>query len=152
MALYVVNFDNVSIGTAVQDLFAVKAGANVTIILHQIHLDSTNTAAAAMRLRLRRSTATLTLGTGTSYTPNALDERDQACLSTAKTNVTTQSTTSGSFVDVGFFQWDTVLPFDYLPTPEMRPRAKAAGGFVLDLPAVITAATCSGFLVFEEVV
>lgn len=150
MAMYVVNFDNVSIGTAVQDLFAVKAGASASVVLHWIHLDSTNTAAAAMRLRLRRATATVTLGTGTSYTPNALDERDAACTATAKTNVTTQSTTSGSFVDIGFFQWDTVLPFDYLPTPEDRPRCKASGGIVLDLPATITAATCSGFLVFEE--
>ena len=152
MGLYVVNFDAVSIGTAVQDLFAIKAGANVTCILHWIHLDSTNTAAAALRMRLRRATATVTLGTGTSYTPNPLNELDQACLSTAKTNVRTQSTTSGSFVDIGFFQWDTVLPFDYMPTPETRPRCKAAGGLILDLPTTITAATCSGFMVFEETV
>lgn len=150
--VYTVPIDNVAIGTAVQDIFAVKCGAGVGVVLHAIHLDSTNTSAAACRMRLKRGTATVTLGSGgSSVTPAPASFNDAAAVSTARINDTSQATTSGAFTTILGFNWDTVLPFDYFPAPEHRESCILNQGFVFDLPSTITVVTVSGYLVFEEV-
>jgi hypothetical protein len=150
--VYKLPIDAVAIGTAVQDIFAVKCGAGVGVILHAIHLDSINTAAAPCRMRLKRGTATVTLGSGgSSVTPVPAGINDSAAASTAHINDTSQASTSGAFTTIMGFNWDTVLPFDYLPPPEHRESCILNQGFVFDLPAVITAVTISGYLVFEEI-
>jgi len=149
--IYKIPMDAASVGTAVQDIFAIKCGAG-GLILHHIHLDSSNTAAAPMRLRLKRATATITLGSGgSSVTPVTANFNDAAAAATAHINDTTQATTSGAFTTLVGFNWDTVLPFDYLPPPENRDSIILNQGLVLDLPATIAAATVSGYLVLEEV-
>ena len=150
--IFKVSIDNVAIGTDVQDIFSLKAGTGTGIILHWIHLDSTNTATAALRLRLKRATATVTQGSGgTNQTPVAASSYDQG-VNTATTHIndTTQATTSGAFYNLALFNWDTVLPFDYLPAPEDRDDCKPSEAIILDLPATITATTVSGFVVYEE--
>jgi hypothetical protein len=149
---YVVPIDAVAIGTAVQDIFSLKSSATNGIIIHWIHLDSTNSAAAALRLRLKRGTATITQGSGGSViTPPPLDINETLAAGTvAHINDTSQATTNGAFTALFNFNWDTVLPFDFLPPPEDRPQCTISQGFFLDLPAVIVAATISGFMVFEE--
>src|ERR1700758_2481812 len=91
--------DNVSIGTAVQDIFSVKASAGVGLVLEAIHFDSTNTSAAALRMRLKRATATVTQGSGgTNQTPAAVHSKDQGThVATYHINDTTQATTTGAF-------------------------------------------------------
>jgi len=150
--IYVVPIDNVSIGTAVQDIFSLKSTAGNGIIIHWIHLESTNVSAAPLRMRLKRGTATVTQGSGGSApTPAPLSGLNTiAALSTAHINDTSQATTSGAFTTLFNFNWDTVLPFDFLPPPENRPDCGVSQGWILDLPATIVAVTVSGFLVFEE--
>src|ERR1700730_12043224 len=102
--IYYVPIDNVAIGTAVQDIFALKCGAG-SFNLHWIHLESTNTAAAALRMRLKRGTATVTLGSGGSVpTPAAASVRNTTAADTvAHINDTTQATTSGAFTTMAPF-------------------------------------------------
>lgn len=154
--IYAGGFDNVAIGTAVQDIFSLKAGAAKGIKIHHIHLEAASiTTAAQMRMRLKRGTATVTQGSGGSApTPGAVDPGDTLAASAVlHCNDTTQATTSGNFTGyVLYFQWNVLLPFDYMPGPEDedRDRADVAQALILDLPAVITATTVSGFIKFEE--
>lgn len=150
---YRVPIDNVTIGTAVQDIFAVKCGAGVAVVLHAIHLDSVNTVAVPCRMRLKRGASTVTLGSGGSVVTPVTGPNDSAAASTAHINDTAQATTSGGFTTVAGFNWDTVLPFDFLPTPEQREIATCIvdQGLIFDLPATITAVTVSGYMDFEEV-
>lgn len=150
--IYYVPIDNVAIGTAVQDIFAFKCGAG-GLILHWIHLESTNIAAAALRMRIKRGTATVTIGSGgTNITAVAASANNSvAAAMTAHINDTTQATTSGAFTTMAPFNWDTVLPFDYLPAPEDRIDCILNQGIILDLPATIVAVTISGFAVLEEI-
>ena len=152
---YVSAIDNISIGTAVQDLWLLKAGSAVGIQLRWIQLSAAGVSTAAeIRLRLKRSTGAITNGSaGTAPAINPVDSSQTlASTSTVRANDTTQAT--GTFTGLlKYFQWNVLLPFDYMPGPEDadRPECQASQGFVLDLPAVIAAATTiSSFAVFLE--
>lgn len=153
--VYQAGFDNVACGTAVQDLFSLLAGTAKGIILHHIHMEAASiTTAAQLRLRLKRGTATVTQGSGGS-TPSiiATDAGDSlAATAVLHCNDTTQATTSGAFSTMALFQWNVLLPFDYMPGPESEDREKAlvSQALILDLPAVIVATTISGFIKWEE--
>lgn len=154
--MYTAGFDNVTVGTAVQDIFMLKAGATNGIKLHHIHLEAASiTTAAQIRMRLKRGTATVTNGSGgTAPTPGAIDVNDTlAAASVLRCNDTTQATTSGNFTGlIIYFQWNVLLPFDYMPGPEDedRERATVNQALILDLPAVITSTIMSGFMKWEE--
>jgi hypothetical protein len=150
--LLTIPIPSVAIGTAVQDIFSSKAGAAIGLILHAIHLDSTNAAAGPLYIRLKNASATITLGSGgTVITPPPTDKSNAFSVTGVyHINDTTQATTSGAFVNLEYFIWDTVLPFDYLPPPEHRLEVAGAQGFFLDLPAVIVAATIAGYVIIEE--
>jgi hypothetical protein len=141
--------DSNSIGTAVQDIWLLFAGASNGIQLHWLQCTAASvTTAAQLRLRLKRGTATVTAGSGGS-TPaaNLVDDGDtKASGSTVHANDTTQATTSGNFTGlVEYFQWNVLLPFDYMPGPEDedRPACLVSQALILDLPAVITATMVS---------
>lgn len=153
--IYVAPFDNVAIGTAVQDIFSLLAGTTKGIQLHHIHLEASGvTTAAQIRLRLKRGTATVTQGSGgTVPTPAIVDAGDTLASTTvAHVNDTSQATTTGAFTSLAFFQWNVLLPFDYMPGPEDEDRevALVSQALILDLPAVITATTMSGFIKWRE--
>jgi hypothetical protein len=151
--VYTVPIENVSIGTAVQDIFSLLASSAVGIVLHHIHLEAGGVSSAAeIRMRLKRGTATVTQGSGgTAPTPAPLDVSDAAAVATTHINDTTQATTSGAFTTLAGFNWNVLLPFDHLPAPEDRETCKVSQALILDLPAVITATTISGFIKFAEV-
>lgn len=154
--IYEAGIDTVSIGTAVQDIWALLTGATNAAQIHWIQLTAAAvTTAAQIRLRLKRGTATVTIGSGGS-TPakNLADDGDtKASGSTLHANDTAQATTSGNFTGfLKYFQWNVLLPFDYMPGPEDedRPACGVAEAFILDLPAVITATSISGFMTWRE--
>jgi len=155
--IYVAAFDNVAVGTAVQDIFTLLSGAAKGIQLHHIHLEAASiTSAAQIRLRLKRGTATVTPGSGgTVVTPSIIDAGDTlASTTTAHVNDTVQATTSGNFTGlVEYFQWNVLLPFDYMPGPEDADRETALvnQALILDLPATIVATTMSGFIKWREI-
>lgn len=149
--------DTVAIGTAVQDIWALLAGSAKGIQLRWMQLTASSvTSAAELRLRLKRGTATVTLGSGGS-TPaaNIVDSGDTlAATATVHANDTTQATTSGNFTGyVEYFNWNVLLPFDYMPGPEEedRPQCLISQAWIFDLPATIVATTISGFIRWREI-
>jgi hypothetical protein len=154
--IYASGIDNTSIGTAVQDIWLLFNGASNGCQLHWIQATAAAvTTAAQIRMRLKRGTATVTAGSGGS-TPakNLVDDGDsKASGATVHANDTTQATTSGNFTGlVKYFQWNVLLPFDYMPGPEDEDRdaASVSEALILDLPAVITATTVSSYITWRE--
>ena len=138
-----------ALATAKQDIFAAKAGAANGIILHWIHLDSTNTTPAPLYMTLQRAT-TITLGSGgTVITPAPLDVSNGFSV-TGTYHVDDTTPSASTFTALKPFIWDTVLPFDYLPAPEHRVQVAGGEGFALTNLATIVAATVAGFTIVEE--
>jgi hypothetical protein len=154
--IYNAGFDTVSIGTAVQDIFSLLTSAAKGLQVHWAHLAAAGvTTAAEIRIRMKRGTATVTQGSGGSApTPGIVDGGDSlAATVTAHCNDTTQATTSGNFTGfVEYDQWNVLLPWDYQPGPEDedRPTCLVSQAFIIDLPAVITATSASGFIRWRE--
>lgn len=150
--IYVAVWENIAIGTAVQDIFSLLCGASNGIELHHIHLEANVSAEAALRMRLKRGTATVTQGSaGTAPTPAPVDANDGAISGvTTHLNDTTQATTSGAFTTLAGFYWDVALPFDHLPAPEDRETCTVSQALILDLPATIAATTISGYVKFRQ--
>ena len=151
MRIYTVPFENVAIGTAVQDVFSFLTGAGNGLALHHIHLEANVSAEAALRLRLKRGTGTITQGSGgTVVTPAPIDPGDPALAGiTCHIDDTTQATAT-TFTTLAGFYWDVALPFDHLPAPEDREHIGVSSILVLDLPAVIALTTISGFVKFHQ--
>jgi hypothetical protein len=152
--IYVAGFDNVSVGTAVQDILSIKSGSATCVEVHYIELNAAGvTSPAEIRLRMKRMTGTLTAGSGGSAPSiNAMDDGDsKAANATVRANDTTQASATTA-TNLGlYWQWNVLLPFQYLPAPENRLMIQAAEQLVLDLPAVIaTAITMSGFILWRE--
>lgn len=151
--VYTAFFDNVTVGTAVQDLLYLKAGAGSGIELHYISLTAGGvTSASEIRVRLKRGTGTVTAGSaGSALTPAALNSGDtKAVQATARSNDTTQATAT-TFTTLCVWQWNVLMPLEYFPAPEDRISCLASEGLVLDFPAVIAAATtCSLFAQWAE--
>ena len=146
-------FENVTVA-AVQDMFALKAGAANGVELHQIDLSAGGvTSPAEIRLRLKIGSATVTMGSGGSApTPaNASSGDTKSATATLHCNDTTQATTSGAFRNVGAWQWNVLVPFQYLPTPEDREEIAAGEAIILDMPGAPGAATLiSGTIAWRE--
>lgn len=154
--IYKSGVDNVTIGTAVQDIWDILSGASNGIQLHWLQCTAAGvTTAAEIRMRLKRGTATVTQGSGgTTPAANLVDDGDtKASGSTVHANDTSQATTSGNFTAyVEYFQWNVLLPWDYMPGPEDedRPACLTAQAFILDLPTTIVATTISQNLAWRE--
>jgi hypothetical protein len=152
--VYKTPFDNVSIA-AVQDILSLKAGAANGIEIHQIDLTAGGVnSPAEIRLRLKRLSAVVTQGTGgTALTPGPADSGDtKAATATVRANDTAQATTTGTTTLLGAWQWNVLLPWQYLPAPEDRDVCQAGEAFVLDAPAAPGAAILvSGTVVWREV-
>jgi hypothetical protein len=154
--VYTSSYDTTNIGTAVQDIWALLAGASNGIQLHAIQLTAAGvTTAAQVRLRLKRGTATVTIGSGGS-TPakNLVDDGDsKGSGSTVHANDTTQATKNGNFTGfVEFYQWNVLLPWDWPPGPfeEDQAACSVTEALILDLPATITQYSTSSFIRWRE--
>ena len=151
--VYKTFFDNVTVA-AVQDLFSLKAGAANGVELHQIDLSAGGvTAPAEIRLLLRSAPAAVTQGTGgTVPTISPSDSGDtKAATAVAHANdVTTQMTSSGTIKILAAWQWNVLLPFQYLPSPEDRDVIQASEGLALNLPGAPASTVISGSITWRE--
>lgn len=153
--VYSATFENVTIA-AVQDIFSAKAGAANGIEIHQIDLTAGGvTAPAEIRLRLKRlgGGGTITAGSaGSSLTGQPTDEGDsKASAATVRSNDTTQATMSGGTNStLGVWQWNVLLPFQYLPAPEDREVCAGGSEFVLDTPGAPASTVVSGTIKWRE--
>lgn len=146
-------FENITI-SAIQDVFSLKAGSANGLELHQIDLSAGGvTSPAEIRLRLKIGSVTVTQGSGgTVPTPSNADSGDtKATTATLHVNDTTQATTTGAFRNVGAWQWNVLIPFQYLPAPEDRETIAASEIIVLDIPGTPSASTVvSGTIAWRE--
>ena len=150
--VYSTFFDNVTVAAA-QDVFLLKAGAANGIEIHQIDLSAGGvTAPAEIRLRLKRLPATVTNGSGGSApTVSAIDSGDtKASTATVRVNDTTQATTSGTAVTLQAHQWNVLLPWQYLPSPEDREVIQASEALILDIPAAPASTVVNGTIKWRE--
>jgi hypothetical protein len=146
-------FDNITVA-AVQDLFALKAGAVNGIEIHQIDLSAGGvTAPAEIRLLMKVAPATVTLGTGgTAPTISPVDSGDtKAAAATGRANdITTQMSTTGTMKTLQAHQWNVLLPWQYLPAPEDREVIQGGEGFALNIPAAPASTIISGTIKWRE--
>lgn len=151
--VYKTYFDNVTVA-AVQDLFSLKAGAANGIELHQVDLTAGGvTAAAEIRIRLKRAPTTFTQGSaGTTPTIAVADSGEsKATAATVHANDTSQGTTSGTMIILGAWQWNVLLPFQYLPPPEDREIIQGGEGLIIDIAATPASTVVSGYISWEEI-
>lgn len=148
---YNVSFEKVSV-SAVQDLITIQgASGKMCRILEVSVWDVDTTAPTNTQLALRCSilTATVTVTGGTSVTPRPLDVGDAAASFTAKSNNTTQATTTGAKTTVreagaNVYQGDQ---YQFLAPPLIGPSES----FVYEIiTAPAAALTLSGNIVVEE--
>lgn len=152
--IYTAEFENVTI-SAIQDIFSLKAGAANGIEIHTIELSAaaSSSTPSEIRLRLKRLPATVTQGSaGSVPTIQFVDDGDtKASTAVVHANDTTIATTTGTAQILSAWQWNVILPFQYLPPPEDREVCQAAELFSLDTPAAPTSIAVSGYVKWREV-
>jgi hypothetical protein len=154
MRIYTTFFDNVTI-SAIQDVFSLKASASAGIELHYIELNAGGgiVTPAEIRMLLKRFPVTVTQGTGgTVPTIGFVDSGDtKAAGAVAHANdTTTQMSTSGTAITLAAWQWNVLLPFQYLTPPEDREVCSVSEGFALNMPAAPASTVVSGFIKWHE--
>lgn len=155
-ALFSAVFENVTI-SAIQDVFALKAGSSNGIEIRRISLTAGGvTSAAEIRLRLKWLGGTVTLGSGGSTpTPRRTSSFNPfTASSTVHCNDTTQAS-SGS-PDQSFFlanwQWMVLNEFNETPpTEEERWDCGLNEALVLEVVAAPASTVVSGFIVWREI-
>lgn len=145
--IYSASFENVSITDAAQDILFLASSASVPILVHAIRVTAGVTTDVRARTQIvRRSTAG---SGGTGITPAEYFGRNSVA---AATVATVGRTTPGTIGDILHAeQWSLLVPFEWIPTPEMRPHVPVSGFLGLHLIAGTGAArVMSGSVIFEE--
>lgn len=152
--MYVAEFENVAV-TAAQDFFELAPAANRPIKIHAVFLANITDVGDAeeemLRVKVIRGHTTTGSG-GTTQTPTALDQNDAASgVTSAELNNTTIAS-AGTPVDLHSESFNIRTGWQWIPTPEMRPRCQNAELIVVRLMAAPTdSVTMSGTVYFEEV-
>ena len=152
MRIYTTQFAGVAV-TAVQDLFALTATANMAIKIHEVVIGQiTATVIGNLRISLKRLPSTVTAGSGGS-TPTiiAINPSDASATTTVRANDTTQATTSGTAQILRSDIYNVLNGFIFLPPIEDRPIIKPSQAFIVSLDtAPGSSETMSGSIVWEE--
>lgn len=154
-AVFITRFSGVTLSAA-QDIFSLLASANKAIEIRHIQLSASGVISPAeIPLNLKRLPATVTNGSGGSTpTKQKVDKRTGVSpTATAHANDTTQATTSGTAEILASWNWNVLLPFDYMPGPEASDRESCdvSESLVFELPSTPGAAvTVSGFIKWCE--
>lgn len=134
--IYTVQFSNVTVTNAIQDVWQVQAAVTAALLIHSIRLTlvPTITSGVAQDVRInlqicRRSTT----GTGGSaVTPTGANPRNTvAATSTWTRTVVTTQGTIGNILDGE--QVSVIVPFERIYTPDQRIVVPAGTGNVLAL-------------------
>jgi len=152
--MYSVQFSDVTLAAAAQDLFELLPATQKPIVLHSVVISQRSDVGDAQEegvtLQIIRG-YTASGSAGSSTTPVPLSPIDTASGATCETNNTTVATT-GTPVILHSEAWNIRTPFVYLPTPEMRIRVANAELLVVRaLSGPADALTVCGTLYFEEV-
>lgn len=145
--MYSAAFENATVTDAAQDLLFLATSSSVPLLIHSIRISAGVTTDVRARIQLiRRSTAG---SGGTGITAQELFGRNTV---SAATTCTHSRTTPGTAGDVlAAEQWSLLVPFEFLPTPEMRVQVPVSGFIGLHLVAGTGASrSMSGQVIFEE--
>lgn len=150
---YNIVFRGVSI-TAVQDLCAAYAGANmaievISLTLGQVSLQTVEN----LQISIKRLTATVTAGSGGgAFTPSRDNDSDAAATFTARINDTTQATTSGSTAYLHVDTWNEVNGYQWIWPERARPSCSLSEALIFSLDSAPTATrTVSGSIKIREI-
>jgi hypothetical protein len=149
---YSVQFNNVSVA-AVQDLIALYCGANMACELNGIVLGQiTGTTVQNLRISVKRLPATVTSGSGgSSPTPQKIMRGDSAATATARTNDTTQASTSGTPALLHEDVFNTVNGYQFFWPPNVSPVCGPSEAAIFSLDGAPSGAMfMSGTLYFSE--
>jgi len=152
MAMYSAIFDNVSVSAA-QDFFELVAPSTGSVVIHAIFIgqstDYGDAQAEGLRILLTRGHTASGSG-GSSPTIQKYDTSANASSgATVEANNTTPASTSGVTILADVF--NVQVGWQFIPTPEMRPRLAASQRFTVNLPAApADALTMSGTIIWEE--
>lgn len=146
--IYSAPFENVTITDAAQDIAFLAASSSVPIIVHAVRITAGVTTDVRARIQIvRRSTAG---SGGTGITPSEFHGRNSVSAATTATHSRTTPGTIGDILHAE--QWSLLVPFEWLPTPEMRPHVPVSGFIGVNLAAGTGASrVMSGSIIFEEV-
>lgn len=145
--MYSAPFENVTITDAAQDIVFLATSSSVAILVHSIRVTAGVTSDVRARVQItRRSTAG---SGGTGITPNEMFGRNTVA---AATTCTYARTTVGTIADIlDPEQWSLLVPYEAIPTPEMRIHVPVSGFLGLHLIAGTGASrVMSGRVIFEE--
>lgn len=145
--MYSAGFENVTFTDAAQDLVFLASSSSVPIRIHSVRITAGVVTDVRARIQIvRRSTAG---SSGTGITPAAMFGRNSVSAATTATYARTTPGTVGNLIHAE--QWSLLVPFEWLPTPEMRPDVQVSSFIGVHLVAA-TGATrvMSGSIIFEE--
>lgn len=127
------------------DVWSLVAASTNKVKLLGWELSSNATTAAIIDVNLHRVTA---VGSGGSAaTEEKADEDDGAITAGVRTLDTTPGADGGGLQG---YQWEQLGPLGHVYTPEMAPISEVSEGFALTWNTA-TAATCSGWICWEEI-
>lgn len=150
--LYTVNFDNVSITNAAQDIWTFTAGTE-SILIHAIRITFVPTITSGVpqdaRAQLRQLIRSTAGSGGSAVTPRAQNPRNTVASLATVSRTTTTPGTAGNVMDSD--QISIVLPYERVFTPAQRPFIPAATIWSLNLEnALGSAFNASSTIWFEE--
>lgn len=146
--MYSAPFENITITDAAQDIAFLATSSSVPLIVHAVRITAGVTTDVRARIQIIRRTTAGSAGTG--ITPSEMNGRNTVA---AATTATYARTTPGTGSDVIHAeQWSLLVPFEWLPTPEMRPHVPVSGFLGVHLVAGTGASrVMSGSIIFEEI-
>lgn len=149
--MYSISFAAVAVSAA-QDLFEITAPSSAGIALHALTLgqssDYGDAAAEGLSLTIVRGYTTSGSG-GSAATPRILVPGGSAASSSAEVNNTTVAS-AGTPVTLHADAFNVQAGYQYVWTPETRPRAAPSSRIVVRITAPADALTMSGTLYYEE--
>lgn len=145
--MYSAAFENVTITDAAQDIVFLATSSSVPIIVHSVRITAGVTTDVRARIQIvRRSTAG---SGGTGITVAELHGRNTVAATVTATYARTTPGTVGDVVHGE--QWSLLVPFEWIPTPEIRPQVPVSGFIGVHLVAGTGASrVMSGSITFEE--
>lgn len=153
MRYYSVPFNNLSLSTSKQDLWALTTGSTMPCVLEEIRLDPCATSVSEFLISLHLFTGSFAAGTGgSSATPIPRSKGDAAATTTCKlqnTGQTAVGTGTNTVTDAG--QWNLVNGWWWQPLDPMhRIYVPVSACLAVSLDTTPGSQTASGTLIFRE--
>jgi hypothetical protein len=149
--MYSATFEEVSVGTAAQDLFELVAPTDMSVAIHGLILSQSSDAgdSESEQINILIHRGTTSGSAGSTPTPAPMHVGDAASTVTVEANNTTQGT-EGTILHSECFNVMAGLQIWW--TPETRPIISPSGRIIVEMQSTLAdAVTMSGTIYFEEI-